>query len=70
MRVLLRDPNDPLSVSNELGSGAVNIIDLANQDSCAFIATDDLGFLMKENQFRILGRLDEAELRGCNLLVQ
>ncbi len=70
MRVLLRDPNDPLSVSNELGSGAVNIIDLANQDSCAFIATDDLGFLTKENQFRILGRLDEAELRGCNLLVQ
>ncbi|MEY2899345.1 MAG: hypothetical protein RL138_1398, partial [Bacteroidota bacterium] len=52
------------------GSGAVNIIDLANQDSCAFIATDDLGFLTKENQFKILGRLDEAELRGCNLLVQ
>ena len=70
MRLLLRDPNDPLSVSNELGSGAVNIIDLANQDSCAFIATDDLGVLTKGNQFRILGRLDEAELRGCNLLVQ
>ncbi len=69
MKVLLRDPSDPLSISAE-GTGAVNIIDLANQDSCAFIATDDLGTIVIDDKFKIVGRLDEAELRGCNLLVQ
>jgi hypothetical protein len=69
MRVLLRDPNDPLSVYEE-GSGVINIIDLANQDSCAFIATDDLGVILENSKFKVLGRLDNAELRGCNLLVQ
>lgn len=70
MKVLLRDPNDPLSVAADYSSGAVNIIDLANQDSCAFIATDDLASIEADAKFRILGRLDDAELRGCNLLVQ
>lgn len=69
MRVLLRDPNDPLCVFRH-GVGAVNIIDLANQDSCAFIATDDLANVDESSSFKILGRLDDAELRGCNLLVQ
>lgn len=70
MRVLLRDPYDPFDVSGEITSGAINVIDLANIDSCAFIATSDLG--KKEpaqHHFQVLGRMDNAALRGCNLMV-
>jgi hypothetical protein len=49
--------------------GAVNIIDLANRDTISFIATDDLGRKLPDGRFEILGRLDDAEIRGCNLLV-
>lgn len=67
MRLLLRDEKDPLHVSGDLNSGVINVIDLANVYSCAFIATDDLG-RSREGKMEILGRLDQAEVRGCNLL--
>ena len=69
MKVQFRDLNDPLSSSSEISSGAMNIIDLANIDSCAFIATQDLGKSLGGNQFEILGRIDHSDIRGCNLLV-
>lgn len=69
MRVRMMDLNDPFSLAREGRSGQINIIDLANLFSCAFIATDDMGILMDDNQFQILGRLDNSEQRGCNLLV-
>lgn len=69
MKVLLRDAYDPLSVSSLPGSGAINIIDLSNQSSCAFIATQDLGKLYSNGSFEVLGRFDSAQIRGCNLLI-
>jgi len=68
LKFLIRDIYDPLSVI-ETGNGAVNIIDLANIDSCCFIATSDLGKVYDDNKFSISGRFDHAEIRGCNLLV-
>lgn len=68
MRVLLRDPQDPLSCF-EQGRGALNIIDLANVDSCAFIATEDLGQIQADGGFQVLGRMDHSALRGCSLLM-
>jgi len=68
MKVLVRDPNDPFDISLT-GKGALNIIDLANINSCAFIATDDLGQLHTNGTFEVSGRLDNSALRGCNLLV-
>jgi hypothetical protein len=49
--------------------GGINIIDLANVNSCAFIATEDLGKKVNNDQFQVLGRFTEADIRGCNLLV-
>ena len=69
MRVMISDLNDPFTFVQEGRSGQVNIIDLANQYSCAFIATDDMGVLVNKERFKILGRLDHSEQRGCNLLV-
>jgi hypothetical protein len=71
MRVLLRDTRDPLTLLPEdtKQSGGINVIDLANLNSCSFIATDDLGKLHKEATFEVLGRFDSSDLRGCNLLV-
>lgn len=68
MRVTLRNANDPLSTSNKT-SGAINVIDLANIYSCSFIATQDLGKLHQNGSFEVLGRLDNADVRGCNLMV-
>ena len=51
-------------------TGAINVIDLANIHSCSFIATDDLGFLVDENKFKLSGRITNADVRGCNLLIQ
>ena len=68
MKVLVRDIDDPLNV-RFTGKGAINIIDLANLYSCSFIATSDLGEVFKDGNFRITGRLDNSELRGCNLMV-
>lgn len=69
MQIRLRDLNDPLSSSFKRKSGAINIVDLANVDSCAFLATQDLGRKVGVNQFEILGRIDNSDIRGCNLLV-
>tara|TARA_B100000508_G_scaffold137355_1_gene131601 strand:+ start:120170 stop:121216 length:1047 start_codon:yes stop_codon:yes gene_type:complete len=68
MKVLIRDVNDPLTYLPEGRTGGVNIIDLANIHSCSFIATDDLG-VKKDEKFKILGRFDQSDIRGCNLLV-
>lgn len=67
-RALVRDAFDPFDVT-EQGKGALNIIDLANRDSCSFIATDDLGVVDHKGNFEVLGRLDASEIRGCNLLL-
>lgn len=69
MRVMLRDVNDPLSWSTR-SQGGINVIDLANFHSCAFIETQDLGRFDKNGFLEILGRFDNSEIRGCNLLVQ
>jgi phenylacetate-coenzyme A ligase PaaK-like adenylate-forming protein len=68
MRLYVRDSHDPLSLGSH-GKGAINIIDLANLNSCPFIATQDLGKLYQDGSFEVLGRLDYAEMRGCNLMV-
>jgi hypothetical protein len=68
MELRLRDARNPLDQSNSVKRGCVNIIDLANQHSCSFIATDDLGRRSSDG-IQILGRLDTADVRGCNLLV-
>jgi len=70
LKVLIRDPNDPLSIINEFKTGAINVIDLANYNSCSFIATQDLGKQHADGSFEILGRFDNSDIRGCNLLVQ
>lgn len=66
MKVLVRDINDPFSYTN--GVGAINIIDLANIHSCAFIETQDIGKINKEGTFEVMGRVDNSDIRGCNLL--
>jgi len=69
MKVLMRDSHDPLSHTTDEGiSGGISIIDLANVWSCAFIATSDLGRLHQGGKFEVLGRFDNADIRGCNLL--
>ena len=67
MRVLVRDVNDPLEVTTT-GNGCINIIDLANVDSCSFIATEDMGTVYADGSFEILGRMDHSALRGCSLM--
>jgi len=69
MRILTRDTNDPMSLITDNKIGGVNIIDLANINSCSFIATQDLGKVYADNSFEILGRFDNADIRGCNLLI-
>ena len=69
MRVNIRDTEDPLTRLPEGQSGGIDIIDLANVDSCSFISTQDLGRATGPGQFKVLGRFDNAEIRGCNLLV-
>ncbi|TYP96530.1 acyl-protein synthetase LuxE [Sphingobacterium allocomposti] len=70
MKILIRDTNDPLSLVAYGRSGAINVIDLANLYSCPFIATQDLGKLHADGSFEVLGRFDNSDIRGCNLLVQ
>lgn len=69
MKVLMRDTEDPLSYINYGKTGGINVIDLANLYSCSFIATQDLGKAIDEQKFEVLGRYDNSDLRGCNLLV-
>ena len=70
MKVLLREMDDPLSVSTTLQQGLINILDLANVYSCAFIATADIGRLYDTHHFEILGRSDFSNPRGCNLMYE
>ena len=69
MRVYTRSIEDPFEILGNKKTGAINIIDLANIDSCSFIATQDLGRLNEKGCFEVLGRFDNSEIRGCNLLV-
>lgn len=69
MKVLLRDENDPFQLFSGKASGVINVVDLANVYSCAFIATEDIGKLHSDGSFEVLGRLDNSALRGCSLMV-
>jgi hypothetical protein len=69
MRIVIRETNDPLSLVANGMSGGINVIDLANMHSCAFVAIQDIGRLHNENRFEVLGRFDQAQIRGCNLMV-
>ncbi len=70
MDILIRDTEDPLSLLPNGKAGGINVIDLANINSCSFIATQDLGKKFDNNTFEILGRFDNSDIRGCNLLIQ
>ncbi len=69
MKILIRDPEDALSLLPEGKSGGINVIDLANINSCSFIATQDLGKNIGAGKTEILGRFDNSDIRGCNLMV-
>lgn len=69
MKVYIRELHDPFAFLPPNQTGGINIIDLANINSCSFIATQDLGRLTINNQFEVLGRFDDSDVRGCNLLV-
>jgi hypothetical protein len=68
MKALKRDLYDPLNVTLNAGRGCINIIDLANLNSCSFIATQDIGRFYADGSFEVLGRVDHSDIRGCNLL--
>ena len=70
MRVLTRDLNDPFRILSTGQRGGINIIDLGNVYSCAFIQTEDAGRVFADGSYEIAGRIDKSEIRGCNLLVQ
>ncbi len=69
MKLLIRDPEDALNYLPHNKTGGINVIDLANFNSCSFIATQDLGRKKDKNLTEILGRFDNSDIRGCNLLV-
>jgi phenylacetate-coenzyme A ligase PaaK-like adenylate-forming protein len=69
MKVLIRDMNDPFTILESGKSGGISVIDLANLFSCSFIATQDLGKYVSSSEFQILGRFDNSDIRGCNLMV-
>lgn len=69
MKVFTRDAEDPLQLQKEGKTGGINIIDLANLHSCSFIATQDLGKVYANGSFEVLGRFDNSDVRGCNLMV-
>jgi len=69
MKVLIREAEDPFTMSSHEKTGGINIIDLANTHSCAFLATEDLGKTFSDGSFEVLGRFDTAEIRGCNLMM-
>ena len=70
MKVLVRDVNNPFRRLPSGRRGGLDIIDLANRSSCAFIATEDMGVRYDDGSFRIEGRISQSDIRGCNLLVQ
>ncbi|AMR33744.1 acyl transferase [Mucilaginibacter sp. PAMC 26640] len=69
MKIITRDTNDPFTLIATGKTGGVNIIDLANINSCSFIATQDLGRVYADGSFEVLGRFDNSDIRGCNLLI-
>jgi hypothetical protein len=69
MQILVRDTEDALTYVPSGKSGGINVIDLANINSCSFIATQDLGKKNAANSFEVLGRFDNSDIRGCNLMV-
>ena len=69
MKILVRDPKDAMTILSHGQSGGINVIDLANINSCAFIATQDLGKSYGNGTFEITGRFDNSDIRGCNLMV-
>lgn len=69
MKIITRDTNDPASILDKGKTGGINVIDLANANTCAFIATQDLGKIYADGSFEVLGRFDDADIRGCNLLI-
>lgn len=69
LRALVRDISDPFAYVAHGRTGGLNIIDLANVDTCSFIATDDLGRVYADGRFEVLGRFDNSDVRGCNLMV-
>jgi hypothetical protein len=69
MKLLTRDPNDPFQLFPHEKTGCLNIIDLASFNSCAFIATEDLGKTYEDGSFEMLGRFDSSGVRGCNLMI-
>lgn len=70
MKIFIRDVNDARTILPSERSGGINVIDLANVYSCAFIATQDLGKLNNDDTFEVVGRFDNSDLRGCNLLIE
>lgn len=69
MSITIREINDPFTKPLHGKTGGINIIDLANVHSCAFIETQDLGKKAQNGYFEVLGRIDNSDVRGCNLLV-
>ena len=69
MQILTRDTEDALTYVDYGKTGGINVIDLANINSCSFIATQDLGKKYPNNSFEVLGRFDNSDIRGCNLMV-
>ena len=68
MKILTRDTEDALTIQSQGKTGGINIIDLANVNSCSFIATQDLGRVLPDNSFEVIGRFDNSDIRGCNLM--
>jgi phenylacetate-coenzyme A ligase PaaK-like adenylate-forming protein len=69
MKFLIREVTDPLNIRSDRKTGGINVIDLANLNSCSFIATSDLGKLDAENRLELMGRYDNSDVRGCNLML-
>ena len=69
MKILTRDTEDALTIQQIGKTGGINVIDLANYNSCSFIATQDLGKVHKNGTFEVIGRFDNSDIRGCNLMV-
>jgi hypothetical protein len=69
MKIKIRDVNDPFNFVNTGKTGGINVIDFANLYSCSFIETKDLGKAYADGSFEILGRFDNSDVRGCNLLI-
>lgn len=70
MRVMVRETGDPLSLRHDARTGGINVIDFANINSCCFIATKDLGRLHADGSLELMGRYDNSDVRGCNLMLE